>query len=67
MDKIFQGTATKAEKAASMEKRTQRIEQIMTAVLSDLFTLKEIVTPPTRPPRILQSMACDTCGEMTME
>jgi formylmethanofuran dehydrogenase subunit E len=67
MNKVFQGTATKAEKAVAMEKRIQRIEQIMAADLSGLFTFKEIDTPPARPPRILQSITCDACGEMTME
>ncbi|MCP4020566.1 MAG: formylmethanofuran dehydrogenase [Desulfobacteraceae bacterium] len=67
MAKVMQGTATKEEETIAMEKRAQRIEQIMTASLSDLFTFEEIDTPPARPARILKSIECDTCGEMTME
>lgn len=67
MVKVMQGTATKEEEKIAMEKRTRRIEQIMAAALSDLFTFKKIDAPPARPARILKSIECDTCGEMTME
>lgn len=67
MAKMLKGTATKEEEAIASEKRSERIEQIMTAPLSDLFTFEKIDTPPVRPARILKSIPCDACGEMTME
>lgn len=67
MAKVMQGTATKEEEKMAIEKRAQRIDQIMTASLFDLFTLEKIDTPPARPARILNSLECETCGEMTME
>ncbi len=67
MTKVLQGSATKEEETIAMEKRAQRIDQIMTAPLSDLFAFEEVDALPPRPPRILQSIKCDTCGEMTME
>lgn len=47
--------------------REARIGYLMDADLSSLFEVEEIDAPPVRPARILQSIACDHCGEMTME
>jgi len=47
--------------------REERIQQLMDADLDDLFDLQDIEAPPVRPARILKSIACDQCGEMTME
>ena len=47
--------------------REDRIERLLAADLKDLFTTKEVAVPPVRPARILKSIACDACGEMTME
>lgn len=67
MAKVMQAKATQKEETIAMEKRSQRIEQIMTAPLSDLFTVDQIDAPPARPARILKSIECDTCSEKTME
>jgi formylmethanofuran dehydrogenase subunit E len=47
--------------------KDNRIKQIMDADLDDLFDICDVDVPPVRPARILKSIACDTCGEMTME
>ncbi len=47
--------------------REERIQFLMAADLPDLFDMEEIDVPPVRPARILKSIACDHCGEMTME
>ena len=47
--------------------KDERIQQLMRADLSELFTTTKIETPPVRPARILNSIPCDSCGEMTME
>lgn len=47
--------------------REERIQQLMDADLGVLFDLEDIEAPPVRPARILKSIACGNCGEMTME
>ena len=47
--------------------RDERIKMIMAASLDDLFSLKDIEVPPVKPARILKSITCDQCGELTME
>ncbi len=47
--------------------RNKRIKQILRADLKTLFSTEAIDAPPVRPARILKSIACDSCGEMTME
>ncbi|MDD9302043.1 MAG: TraR/DksA C4-type zinc finger protein [Desulfobacter sp.] len=49
------------------EDRTARIRQIMAADLEDIFEVQKIDAPPVRPARILKSIVCDKCKEMTME
>lgn len=47
--------------------RKERIKMLMAADLNDLFEVQDIEVPPVRPARILNSIACDACGENTME
>jgi formylmethanofuran dehydrogenase subunit E len=47
--------------------KDNRIKQILSADLEDLFDVCDVDVPPVRPARILKSIACDTCGEKTME
>ena len=47
--------------------RDNRIKLILQADLKDLFLSEDIDTPPVKPARILKSIQCDACGEMTME
>jgi formylmethanofuran dehydrogenase subunit E len=47
--------------------REDRIKRLLEADLKDLFVIEETDFPPVRPARILKSIQCDGCGEMTME
>ncbi len=47
--------------------REARIKQLLETELTDLFTVEEIETPPVRPAKILKSIPCSQCNEMTME
>ena len=53
--------------ARDEENRDNRIERILQADLKDLFLTEDVATPPVRPARILKSIQCDACREMTME
>ncbi len=67
MQKMADGTATDAEKQQAADLRAARIEDIMGAKLDDLFSIQKIAVPPVRPARILESIQCQSCHEMTME
>ncbi len=60
-------TGAKDEALSLEEQKQQRITQLLAADLNDLFQIQEINKPPVRPARIMKSMACSSCGEMTME
>jgi len=47
--------------------RDNRIQKLLQASLTDLFTTQAVEVPPVRPARILKSIQCDSCREMTME
>ncbi|MFZ2098650.1 MAG: FmdE family protein [Anaerolineales bacterium] len=61
------GTADEAESQEAARLRQQRIEIILTAPLTDLVEVQPI--EPVIPPRarIFNSVACERCGERTME
>ncbi len=44
-----------------------RIKKILDAELTDLFVTEDVDLPPVRPARIMKSILCGDCGEMTME
>ncbi|MBF0200176.1 MAG: TraR/DksA C4-type zinc finger protein [Desulfamplus sp.] len=67
MRKINVGQATDEEKRRCDAYREAATQRIMDADLDSLFTTEEIEEPPVRPARILQSIECSRCGEMTME
>jgi len=65
--KIAAGTANQEEKQHVQALRQQMQERIMTADLDALF---ETMAPLERMPRrarVLESLACEECGEATME
>ena len=43
------------------------IERIMTMPLDDMFAVTPQACPAPRPAQVLQSLRCDSCGEMVME
>ncbi len=47
--------------------RNKRIKKILQADLKDLFSTQDVDVPPVSPARILKSIQCDSCHEMTME
>ncbi len=67
MKKVSTGDATDTEKKQLQKDKEASIQRIMDADLEQLFTIKEISEAPVRPARILQSLECKGCGEMTME
>jgi formylmethanofuran dehydrogenase subunit E len=44
-----------------------RIRQLLDADLKDMFIIEDVDVPPIRPARILKSIRCNNCREMTME
>jgi formylmethanofuran dehydrogenase subunit E len=42
-------------------------QRYMALELEELFRVAPADAPPPRPPRILQSLACEACGENVME
>ncbi|MEG6551051.1 FmdE family protein [Desulfocurvibacter africanus] len=67
MKRIVDGTASEEEKRRSQELRAQVQKAIMDADLEILFSIEAIESLPPRPARILDSLACAHCGELTME
>jgi len=53
--------------ARNEQDRNNRIEQLLQAELTDLFSIQKIDVPPVSPARILKSIPCDSCNEKTME
>jgi len=67
MKKMNEGTITDKEKTTLEDFREARKEKFMSATLEELFLVSELTAPAPRPARVLQSLCCETCGEMTME
>jgi formylmethanofuran dehydrogenase subunit E len=67
MKKIAEGHASDAEKSKVNELRDLLTKRYMSADLEELFTKSALDRPAPRPPRILESLPCEICGEMTME
>ncbi|MDY0275428.1 MAG: FmdE family protein [Desulfomicrobium sp.] len=67
MRKSTQGTATEDEKKRLTALRAQLQERFMTLPLEEMFLITPLDQGIPRPPQILQSIACDHCGEKTME
>jgi formylmethanofuran dehydrogenase subunit E len=57
----------KNEFAGDEQDRSIRIRKILEADLGDLFETSNVTLPPVRPARIMNSIPCGDCGEMTME
>lgn len=67
MRRGMDGTATDEEKRRMAAMRGEAMKRIMELSLEELF---EIATPKASAPRgakILESLCCEACGEMTME
>ncbi|MBN1106295.1 MAG: TraR/DksA C4-type zinc finger protein [Deltaproteobacteria bacterium] len=65
--KIKEGGLTPEEEARLSSLRAARIKRIIEADPHELFEIKEVEGPIPKKARILESLACEACGERTME
>jgi formylmethanofuran dehydrogenase subunit E len=65
--KVENGTANEEEHARLKDLRGELQERYMDADLETMFIVTEPSFPVPKPARILQSLRCEACGEMTME
>ena len=64
-NKGFRAVFIKQNKSG--DDKIARTKEIMDADLGSLFKIEDITTPPVKPARILKSIECESCKEMTME
>jgi formylmethanofuran dehydrogenase subunit E len=67
MSKSGDGTATDADRARLAELRSEVQRRFMELPLEEMFTVTPVDQGAPRPPKILQSLVCEHCGEKTME
>ncbi len=67
MEDVEDGTANEDDHARLRRLRRDLQERYMTADLEEMFIVTEPSSPVPKPARILQSLRCEACGEMTME
>ncbi len=67
MRKVSEGTATDEDKEQLSRVRGRMQERFMSLPLREMFTVTSLEGGPPRPPKILESLACATCGEQAME
>jgi formylmethanofuran dehydrogenase subunit E len=67
MKKVTRGEATDAEKERSAALRAQLQDRYLQAELEEMFLTGEPLVALPRGARVLDSLPCDACGEMTME
>lgn len=61
------GTATAQEQARCKALREELRQRFLDLDLEEMFEVQELPVRPPRPARILSSVACAACGELTME
>jgi formylmethanofuran dehydrogenase subunit E len=67
MKKSGSGKATETENLRMGELRATLQDRFMTLPLDEMFQITTVDQGAPRPPKILQSLACEHCGEKTME
>lgn len=65
--KVANGTANEEERVRYEELRQSLQDRYMNAEMEEIFIIMEPAFPIPKPARILQSLQCEACGEMTME
>ena len=65
--KVEAGTANEEERVRYHKLRDELQEKYMNADLEEMFIVTEPPLPVPKPARILSSLKCEACGEMTME
>ena len=61
------GTATEAQRQRMTDLRAGLQQRFMTLPLEEMFQMTKVDQGAPRPPKILESLVCDHCGEKTME
>jgi len=67
MKKVLDNTATEQERERSNALRAEQQARYMQLPLEEMFLVEETPAPAPRRARILASLPCAQCGEMTME
>ena len=67
MKKVEDGTANEEQHNRLQKLRSELQERYMNADLEEMFVVTEPRPPVPKPARILSSLQCEACGEMTME
>jgi len=67
MKKVEDGTANEEQHNRLQKLRSELQERYMNADLEEMFVVTEPRLPVPKPARILSSLQCEACGEMTME
>jgi len=67
MKKVENGTANEEQHNRLHKLRSELQERYMNADLKEVFIVTEPRLPVPKPARILSSLQCEACGEMTME
>jgi formylmethanofuran dehydrogenase subunit E len=67
MKKVKDVTANEEDHVRLQELRDKLQERYMTVDLEEMFVVTEPSLPVPKPARVLQSLQCEACGEMTME
>jgi len=65
--KVEAGTPNEKERVRYHKLRDELQERYMNADLEEMFIVTEPPLPVPKPARILSSLKCEACGEMTME
>ena len=65
--RVRAGTATADERAAFATSQQERSERVLHAPLDELYDVRQVTVEAPRHARILASVACEACGEATME
>ncbi len=65
--KVADGIASERELIRLEDLKKSLIERYMNMEIEEMFIIGEPRFPIPRPARILQSLRCEVCGEMTME
>jgi len=65
--KVEAGTANEEERVRYHKLRNELQERYMNADLEEMFIVTEPPLPVPKPARILSSLKCEACAEMTME
>ena len=65
--KVANGTANEEERIRCEDLRRSLLDRYMDSDIERMFVVTEPVFPIPKAARILQSLQCEACGEMTME